>query len=89
MPVENPEESEMKRVILRPRSPPMPTFLLLLLVTLRSIILSRVDLQLENLDPAPSNRRPATFGGTSARKARLIVSFGFLCRAYGAVGARR
>jgi hypothetical protein len=40
----------------------MPTSLLVLFVTLRSILRSRVDLQLENVAPAPSNRRAATLG---------------------------
>ena len=50
MPLENPKRSEPTRIILRCEfSPPMPTSLLALFVTLRSILRSRVDLQVENL----------------------------------------
>ena len=50
MPLENPERSELTRIILRCGfSPPMPTSLLALFVTLRSILRSRADLQVENL----------------------------------------
>src|SRR5215469_14140508 len=50
VPLENPKRSELTRIILRCEfSPPMPTSLLALFVTLRSILRSRVDLQPENL----------------------------------------
>jgi len=50
VPLENPGRSELRRIVLRCEfSPPMPTSLFVLFVTLRSILRSRVDLQLENL----------------------------------------
>src|SRR5215469_2751432 len=48
--LENPEGSELTGIILRCEfSPPMATSLFVLFATLRSILRSRVDLQLENL----------------------------------------
>ena len=50
VPLGNPERSERERIILLSEfSPPMPTSLLALLITLRSILRSRLDLQLEIL----------------------------------------
>jgi hypothetical protein len=50
VPLENPERSELTPVILRCEfSPPLPTSLLALFVSLRSILRSRADLQVENL----------------------------------------
>jgi len=50
VPLENPKRSELTRIILRCEfPPPMPNSLLALFVTLRSILRSRVDLQVENL----------------------------------------
>jgi hypothetical protein len=48
VPLENPESSERERIILLSEfSPPMPTSLLALLITLGSMLRSRLDLQLE------------------------------------------
>ena len=63
----------------------MPTFLLLLLVTLRSIVRPRVDLQLENL----TLRHQIGVLQRSVKKRPKITSvdrlFGFLCPASRAV----
>jgi len=55
----------------------MPTSLLGLFVTLRSILRSRVDLQLENLAPGPSNRRAATLGEATETNLHRSHSLGF------------
>jgi len=50
VPLENPERSERERIILLSEfSSPMPASLLALLITLGSILRSRLDLQLETL----------------------------------------
>jgi len=90
VPLENPERSEPTRIILLSEfSPSMFTSLLALLVTLGSILRSRLDLQLEIL---ALRHQIGVLQRSAKERPRLtsrIVSSGSRYPASGAIGARR
>jgi len=90
VPLENPETSERQRIILRSEfSPSMPTSLLALLITLGSILRSRLDLQLEIL--ALRHQIGVLERSVHKRPDSLppIVFSGSRSTASGAIGVRR
>src|SRR5215472_8582107 len=90
VPLENPERSERTRIILLSEfSPSMLTSLLALLITLRSILRSRLDLQFEIL---ALRHQIGVLQRSAEKRPRLTATDRLLWSRYpasGAIGARR